>query len=87
MFTYVQGDREYRMLATEATYSTNQLLTGRENQMGFKNSQLLTAQKSKTQLLCFVFLGFFSVGEIEFFMLSMPEQWARNMTGHMAGGN
>lgn len=28
MYTYVHGDREYRMLATEATYSTNQLLTG-----------------------------------------------------------
>lgn len=53
MFTYVQGDREYRMLATEATYSTNQLLTGRENQMGFKNSLLLTAKKSKTELLFF----------------------------------
>jgi len=31
MYTYVHGDREYRMLATEATYSTNQLLIGREN--------------------------------------------------------
>lgn len=80
MFTYVQGDREYRMLATEATYSTNQLLTGRENQTGFKNSLLLTAKKSKTELL------FFSQWD-RISMLSMPKQWARNTTGHMAGGN
>lgn len=30
MYTYVHGDREYRMLAKEATYSTNQHLTGRK---------------------------------------------------------
>lgn len=55
---------------------------GEKTKQVFKNSQLLTAKKSKTELLYF-----FPLGETESLMLSMPEQWARNTTGHVAGAN